>query len=336
MDTLAQPTIGRLQGLSASAGGITVSGVRRNGTRLARILEIDGPGRAAAPAAAAFVEEAAAAGCTIVRAELATGDPAAEALSAVGFQAVDPAVHAALPPRPVLRLEHRTGRRPPRTLPYYGQSTGFTCGAVALMLARRRLRPDAPVDRRTEIALWRRATTVQAPAGPGGCDPFGVACAAAGMGLSTRLVTGTEGPVANPQAYTAAQFDLISFVQAGFREEARDRGIGVEIRAWTHDDLATTLTAGGVAIVLIDQTIFHDEAIPHWVLVHGHAAEPGGDGCYAVDDPWVEPDDLETDTDRFDLPVPAADLDRMAWWGQARFRSAVLIGAGVGPGPGGS
>lgn len=325
MDTVAQPAIDRLHRLSASIGGVTVSGVGRNGTRLARILEIDGPGQAATGAAVAFVEQATAAGCTVVRAELPAGDPAADAMSAAGFRAIDPAVHAALPPRPVLRLEHRLDGGPRRTTPYYGQSTGFTCGAVALMLAHRRVRPDAPVDRRTEIALWRRATTVQAPAGPGGCDPFGVACAAAGMGLRTRLVTSTDGPVATPHAYTPAQFDLIGFVQAGFRNEARDRGIDVDIRAWTHGDLAATLAAGGVAIVLIDQTIFHDEAIPHWVLVHGHTAEPDGDGCYAVDDPWVEPDDRETDTDRFDLPVPAADLDRMAWWGAARFRSAVLI-----------
>lgn len=50
------------------------------------------------------------------------------------------------------------------------------------------------------------------------------------------------------------------------------------------------------------------------------------DGLYAVDDSWVEPDDRETDTDRFDPPVPAAELDRMAWWGAEPVRAAVLVG----------
>ena len=321
MDSLGLPGDGRLAPIAATAGGITVSGVLRGATRLARILDIDGTGSHAAPALAGFVEAAAARGCTAVRAELAIGDPRAAALRATGFRPVDPAVHAAQPARPVRRFEHRPDDSAPRTLPYYAQSTWFTCGAVALMLARRRLDPAAPVDRRTEIELWRQATTVHAPRGPGGCDPFGVACVGARLGLGVRVVSSTEGPFFMGRAYEDSQLELMRFVQAGFRAEADERGVAIEIREWTHADLARTVAAGGSAIVLIDQTMFHGEAIPHWVLVHG----TDGNAGYVVDDPWVEPDDRETDTDRYDLPVPAEALDRMAWWGAVPVRAAVLL-----------
>lgn len=329
MDTLAHPVPERLQRLSATAGGATVSGVKRSGTRLARVLDIDGSGPDAATALAGFVEAAVGHGCTMVRAELRAGDPALSAIAAAGFRPVDPAVHAAQPARPVRRFEWRAGAPgtmpgPARTLPYYSQTTEFTCGGAVVMLARRRLVPDAPVNRRTEIDLWRQATTVHAPRGPGGCDPFGVACTAARLGMRTRVVASIPGPFLIGSAYDAPQRELMEFVQAEFRAEARARGVAVETRAWTHADLDAAIAAGGSAIVLIDQTIFTGEAFPHWVLVHG-AAGVEADGTYLVDDPWVEPDDAETDTDRFDLPVPAADLDRMAWWGAYPYRAVVLV-----------
>lgn len=335
MDSLGLPADGRLERLSAGSGGVTVSGVRRAASRLARILEVDGTGPDAAAALAGFVEAAAASGCIAVRAEVpadAPGDEIALALSAAGFHLLDPAIHAAQPVRPVRRFERRLdGSKPTRTLPYFGQSTSFTCGAVALMLARSRLVPGSAVDRRTEIDLWRQATTVHAPRGPGGCDPFGVAVTAARLGLRPRIVASIPGPFLIGRIYTEAQQELMRFVQAGFRDEARERGIAVETREWTHADLAETLAAGGAAIVLIDEMMFHGEAIPHWILVHGHGPDLGTArdidpaGLYAVDDPWVEPDDRETDTDRFDIPVPAAALDRMAWWGAEPYRAVVLV-----------
>ena len=46
---------------------------------------------------------------------------------------------------------------------------------------------------------------------------------------------------------------------------------------------------------------------------------------YRVDDPWIEPEDGDTDTDTFELPVPSADLDRMAWYGATPYRAVVLL-----------
>lgn len=155
--------------LSVSVDGCTVGGVLRPGTRLARIVGADRPTPAAIQA---FVGAASTSGCVAVRVELPAGSPARAAFSDAGFSVVDPAVHAAQPARLVQRLERRVVGGPARTLPYFAQTTWFTCGPVALMLAGARLGTAQPVDRRAEVALWREATTVHAPAGPGGCEPF--------------------------------------------------------------------------------------------------------------------------------------------------------------------
>lgn len=315
--SLGQKTTGP-ERLMVTADGTTVVGMLRPGTQLARIVAVDGP----APAAIdAFVAAAAARGCVAVRAEVAAGDAAEAALAQAGFRAVGPAVHAHQPTRPVLRLERRIGAmRPARTLPYYSQTTWFTCGPVALMLAGARVGGAVAVDRRSELALWREATTVHAPGGPGGCEPFGIACAAARRGLKTSVISTIEGPFLMDRAADADKRELMLFVQAEFRTEASERGVAVEIREWTHRDLGTALADGGVAIVLIDQIVFQGHPMPHWILVHG-----ADGGTYWIDDPWVDVEAGETDTDKFDVPVPAAELDRMAWWGASPYRVAVLL-----------
>lgn len=307
--------------LSVEIGGTTVSGLLRPGTRLARITGVAG---ATAEAVTGFVAAAEARGCVAVRAELPEGDPAATVCAAAGFTPVDPAVHARQPARPVLRLERPLpGADRRRSLPYFAQTTWFTCGPVALMLAAHRLGRPEPVGRRAEVALWREATTVHAPGGPGGCEPFGIACAAARRGLRTRVISTIEGPFLMDRTSDPYKRDLMLFVQSEFRAEARERGVDVQLRAWADADLAATIAAGGVAIVLIDQIVFQGHPMPHWVLVHG-----AGAGTWWLDDPWVDEEAGETDTDKFDVPVLAAELDRMAWYGATPYRAAVLIEPG--------
>lgn len=305
----------------APGGGPAVAGVVRHGTRLARIL------LAAAPPDAGDLEAFAAAargrGCAVVRAEIAEGDAAGlAAYREAGFRPIRPDVHSAQPARAVLRLERwLDGRARERGEPYFTQTTWFTCGPAALMLARHRLDASAPVDRRTEIRLWREATTIQAPGGPGGCDPFGLACAAARRGLAVTLVSTFEGLFFTQRIADAWRRDLMEFVQAEFRADARALGVAVEIRRLEMGELAATLAGGRLAIVLVDQGIAHGRPMPHWVLAY--AVE---DGLVMVDDPWAEPEDHETDIDRFALPIALDELDRMAWYGAPPYRAVLLLG----------
>ncbi|WP_354461953.1 peptidase C39 family protein [Mesorhizobium shangrilense] len=217
----------------------------------------------------------------------------------------------------------RPGRRPEAVAPLYPQSAGFTCGPSTLVMAMAGLDTSAQPDRVLEIELWREATTIIGPTGPGGCDPYGLALAAHRRGLRVEVFMSSEQPIFLDRASTEERRGLMEFVQTGFKREAGMAGIPLQHRAFAIDELRQALDRGLLALVLIDQAPMMGYTCPHWVLVHGH-----GDGVYFINDPWIEPDRLELPADVFDLPVAAPMLDRMAWYGTPAYRAAVLIGAG--------
>jgi hypothetical protein len=149
---------------------------------------------------------------------------------------------------------------------------------------------------------------------------MGLACAAVRLGLRARIISTTEGPFLLDRAADERTRDLMRFVQAGFREEAKSLNIPVELREWTLDDLRAAVTTGGLAIILIEQTLMTGHDTPHWIL-----ATAEEDGVVLVDDPWVNPASWETESDRYAVPIDFADLDRMAWYGTDRCRAALLL-----------
>ncbi|WP_421915442.1 peptidase C39 family protein [Mesorhizobium sp.] len=221
--------------------------------------------------------------------------------------------------------EHWIGIRPDRPdaiPPFYPQSAGFTCGPSALAMAMGGLDSAIQPDRTLEIDLWREATTIIGPTGPGGCDPYGLALAAHRRGLRVEVFMSSAQPIFLDRASTDERRGLMEFVQAGFKREAGLAGIPVERRAFAIDELGQALDRGLLALVLIDQAPMMGYTCPHWILVHGH-----GDGVYFINDPWIEPERFELPADVFDLSVAGPMLDRMAWYGTPAYRAAVLIGS---------
>lgn len=75
---------------------------------------------------------------------------------------------------PALRLEKRILQHQDAralSVPYYQQTTDFTCGAASLLMAMGALEPARVAQRREELQIWREATTVFMTAGHGGCSP---------------------------------------------------------------------------------------------------------------------------------------------------------------------
>ena len=60
--------------------------------------------------------------------------------------------------------------------------------------------------------------------------------------------------------------------------------------------------------------------VPHWVLAIGH-----DDSHVFIHDPWVEDEHMETGTAAASLPIPLAELDRMARYGREGLRVAIII-----------
>ncbi|MEU5099217.1 peptidase C39 family protein [Streptomyces sp. NPDC020996] len=217
-------------------------------------------------------------------------------------------------PGTVFGQVRRRGRAPRRTVPYMRQTTDFTCGPVALQMGASALGLLAEPTREEELRLWRRATTAD------GCDPLGLALAAADLGAAPEVLLSTERPVLLELCRTDEERDLRAFIQRGFRAEAAERGLDVRTEPFGLDTLRTALADGAVALVLIEEFGMHDESCPHWIVVH----DVDGDVFHAHD-PWTDAHLGETYLDAQDLPLPAATLDRLAWYGKPSYRGLVLL-----------
>lgn len=214
------------------------------------------------------------------------------------------------------------GAAPDREVPYMRQTTDFTCGPVALQMGLAAVALAGAPSRDEELALWRQATTV------GGCEPLGLALAAADRGARPTVSLSTEQPVLLELCTDDEERDLRGFIQSGFRAQAAARGLEVRTEPFTLDAVRDAVAAGGVALVLIEQQGMHQESCPHWITVYGVQETPGGEPVFLAHDPWTDAHLGESWVDAAALPLPSAALDRLAWYGTPSYRGMVRLERG--------
>ena len=204
--------------------------------------------------------------------------------------------------------------------PYYSQTTEFTCGPACALMAARHFDRSVPVEPLTELTLWREATTIYLASGHGGCGPFGLANALARRGLSVEVRLFPDellflNSVRNPE-----KRKVLTLVQEGYRSEAAQLGVARSETPLEATALATEISAGTLAIVLISGYRMFGQKVPHWVLVHD-----ADDRHLIIHDPWLERERHESPADAANLPIPFAEFDRMARWGRSAVRAQILI-----------
>lgn len=223
---------------------------------------------------------------------------------------------------PALRYEKTLrGDTPVETsVPYYQQTSEFTCGAACLMMALKYFDPQSRLDPVFELRLWRGATTVFMLSGPGGCEPFGLAVLAHNYGLKPRIIVSSYDYLFINSVRDPKKRQIMELAQTDFREQADQAHIPVQIAAFTLDDIRAALARGAVVLVLISFYHMFGEKIPHWVLVHGD------DGQHIlIHDPWVEEEEGETIADSANLPLNYEVFDHIARFGKDGLRAAVIL-----------
>lgn len=210
---------------------------------------------------------------------------------------------------------------PPREPGYYGQTTLFTCGAVAGLLAAELLGGEGfsgvDGDRALELAFWRLASNYPS------CEPVGLAVALAerlGAEHATIEVTlDAAGPVL-VEDFTGFEREFRELLQRDSRRRADALGIPVRPDRVAVAEIVRRVAAGELALLLIDEAPMHAETAPHWILAHAVV-----DDVVIVQDPWIDSAHGETWVDAHELAVPAAELDRMVAWGDEGYRGVVFL-----------
>lgn len=203
--------------------------------------------------------------------------------------------------------------------PWYQQSTDFTCGPAALMMAMAQQRPDQALNQSVELDLWREATTIFMAAGHGGSHPIGLALAAARRGFSASVVINSEQPLFVEGVRSDEKKSVLQLVHHQFVDAAEAQGVAIEYAEPTVDRLEGWLRQSFAVMLLISTYALDGRKIPHWVTVTGLDEQ-----CVYVHDPDLDPD-YQRSIDCQYVPIARDDFRKLSTYGSSRLRTAVLI-----------
>lgn len=220
-----------------------------------------------------------------------------------------------------LRLEKRIAHYRPngkRPVPYYQQTTDFTCGPACLLMAMAALQRARKAERREEVQLWREATTVFMTAGHGGCSPQGLALAAWRRGFRVSLQVNVAGPLFLNGVRSEHKRQLMRLVHDEFCAQLADSDVQ-QVREHSQP-LSQLLASGGQPLVLISSYRLSHSKAPHWVLVTGCDE----DFVY-LHDPDIDHSQHRSALDCQHMPISHADFQRMSCFGATKLRASVVL-----------
>jgi len=304
--------------------------LKHRGTRLARLYSIcvdaAARGQGIAEALMTAGEDAVRRrGCAYLRLEVRRdNEPAIRLYRKLGYRQFGTIPHYYEDDQEALRFEKRirfySGARSDLFVPYYGQTTPFTCGPACLLMAMRAIDPKAPVDQREELRLWREATTIFMTSGHGGCGPHGLALAAQRRGFNAELFLNDDRVLFIDGLRDERKRQVLGVVHEDYHQQVLAAGIPISYQPVTVEQMASCRARRIVPVVLISSWRLTREKAPHWVVV----AAIDEDFVY-IHDPEIRSEGEQTDTDKSYVPIDRSEFTRMARFGQSSMRASLLV-----------
>ena len=204
-------------------------------------------------------------------------------------------------------------------VPWYRQTTDFTCGPAALMMAMGALDKQRVHTVSDELAIWREATTIFMTSGHGGCHPLGLAIAAVRRNFNAEVWINQTQPLFVDGVRDTDKKAIIAKVHEDYEQEAAALHIDVEYANITQERIADACRDGEVVLVLISTFRLDSKKAPHWVVVSGVDEK-----CFYLHDP--DPDDKHQDPlDCQYIPIARQDFEKMSQFGSSRLRTAIIL-----------
>ena len=218
-------------------------------------------------------------------------------------------------------LFFRPGERFP-AIPFYAQTTDFSCGPAALMMALSALQEDLPMSTHQELRIWREATTIYMLSGHGGCGPHGLALAAWRRGFHAEIQVSRTGPLFLDTVRSERKKDLLTLVHEDFLLQLAETGIAIRHETLILANMEQALEQGRIPIMLISTWQLNRSRVPHWVTLCAI-----DDQFVYIHDPDIDMDEGETVADKQYLPIDRKVFESMARYGrQAPLQAAVILG----------
>ncbi|MDF3128210.1 GNAT family N-acetyltransferase/peptidase C39 family protein [Kiritimatiellaeota bacterium B1221] len=202
-------------------------------------------------------------------------------------------------------------------IPWYQQTTPFTCGPASLMMAMASLERGMALTQFLELDLWREATTIYMTSGHGGCHPLGLALAAKRRGFKVQILMSALSPPFIEGVRAEHKKEIMGAVHTHFLEQCSLENIKITCRNVSVAHIEKWLSQGCSVLVLISSYRINGDKAPHWVVVTG-----ADDLCIYVHDPDTEKI-TENMVDCQHIPIAKKDFSQMASYGSTRFSTAL-------------
>ena len=213
------------------------------------------------------------------------------------------------------KVAPKVGRR--GRVPYYSQTTEFTCGPSALLMAMKTLDSRVDLSRTHELLVWREANTVFM-GGPGqaGCGATGLALAAHRRGFDVEVWVNHKGTLLDTRPKQKDGVKVMSLMQQADLQAMKRLRIPYRIGARSIDELRGDLADGAVPVVLVNMHYIHQDPTSHWIVVTGI-----DDETVTVNDPWISKDLGHTGRTQTDYVVPRSEFPAMTAYGPRKERA---------------
>ncbi|MDP1519433.1 peptidase C39 family protein [Porticoccus litoralis] len=208
-----------------------------------------------------------------------------------------------------------------RAIPWIPQTTNFTCGPAALMMAMRGLSKSYSPNQHEELQIWREATTIFMTSGHGGCHPVGLALAAKQRGYGVKVWLNRDTTLFVDSVRDENKKRVIELVHQEFVSQAKKQSIKIRYRDFRHTDLINEFRKGNIPIILISTYRMDGRKAPHWVTMSGFDED-----CIYVHDPDPNPDEQSASgIDNQHLPIANEDFLKMSRFGRNPIRTALIL-----------
>lgn len=203
-------------------------------------------------------------------------------------------------------------------VPYYQQTTDFTCGPASLLMAMKAHSKKIKLNREHEIQLWREATTIFMTSGHGGCGPHGLALAAHRRGYGVELYVNTSAPLFIDGVRSGHKKEIIKLVQKDFEKQIKKEKIPVYKDEYDWDTIKEIFAHGGIPVLLISAYRLTESKAPHWITLTAMES----DFVY-FNDPEVY--ENQTSVDNINIPVRKDEFELMSKFGSQQLKSIVAV-----------
>lgn len=155
-------------------------------------------------------------------------------------------------------------------VPYYAQSSEFTCGPACVVMVMKHFEARIAANRDLEFKIWRQCNMI----GIRGADPYGLSVPLLDAGYEVHLITQHKRVVDSElwtrtrlRRFPAEDIALSLFGMNQNRRRALAKGLSVRYKKPEIKDLTKYMRDQFVPISLVHMGIVHSLNIPHWVVV---------------------------------------------------------------------